>query len=470
MRSLKTAKRPRLPRHSAKGISNETLLGQRGVNMVERIVLEMGFVWNPIHIESGIDGIIEIRDASTGETRNKIIQVQVKAVSKFAAEQNDGFSFSCERAHIGYWLGGTARVILIVCRPDTDEVYWKDLKTYFSLPENGNRCTVRFSKTTDRFSVSCSSALLAVAQPEGGLALGPLPKREILGINLLPLVGYPAEIIVTPTKAKSWDEFVSVLKEAKKPWLQEFVWDGGTLYSFFDPASSGLGDLSEGNAEAIPTRSWSESSDLVTQRHFAQLLGKAFQHLCYKRGVFLDRQTGVFYFAKPDNVDELKISSKSVVNVTTKTVVSKHLSIRSDGTPSVYYKHYAFDGRMRRFSNEWFFELTPTYHFTEDGRSSHPNAEILLAGIKRMERHPAVLGAFLTWKEFLTENSLFNFRYEFLTVLSPPALPIDRGIDDNAWRPVAESAEELHTVTEDLLVPPDALGEEDDSLFSWKLN
>jgi hypothetical protein len=177
MRSLKTAKRPRLPRHSAKGISNETLLGQRGVNIVERIVLEMGFVWNPIHIESGIDGIIEIRDASTGETRNKIIQVQVKAVSKFAAEQSDGFSFSCERAHIGYWLGGTARVILIVCAPDTDEVYWKDLKTYFSLSENRNRCTVRFSKTTDQFSVSCRSALLSVAQPEGGLALGPLPKK-----------------------------------------------------------------------------------------------------------------------------------------------------------------------------------------------------------------------------------------------------------------------------------------------------
>ena len=89
-----------------KGISNEMLLGQRGVNMVERIVLEMGFVWNPIHIESGIDGIIEIRDPATGETRNKILQVQVKAVSKFAAEQKDAFSFSCEQAHIGYWLGG----------------------------------------------------------------------------------------------------------------------------------------------------------------------------------------------------------------------------------------------------------------------------------------------------------------------------------------------------------------------------
>ena len=120
-------KRRRRSAPLTKGISNETLLGQRGVNMTEQVVLEMGFVWNAIHIESGIDGIIEIRDPSTGETRNKIIQVQVKAVSQFAADGPDAFSFPCERAHIGYWLGGTARVILVVCKPDTNEIYWKDL-------------------------------------------------------------------------------------------------------------------------------------------------------------------------------------------------------------------------------------------------------------------------------------------------------------------------------------------------------
>jgi hypothetical protein len=27
------------------------------MNMAEAIVFEMGFVWNPIHIESGIDGM-----------------------------------------------------------------------------------------------------------------------------------------------------------------------------------------------------------------------------------------------------------------------------------------------------------------------------------------------------------------------------------------------------------------------------
>jgi hypothetical protein len=451
-----------------KGISNEMLLGQRGVNMVERLVLEMGFVWNPIHIESGIDGVIEIRDPATGETRNKILQVQVKAVSKFAAEQKDAFSFSCERAHIGYWLGGTARVILIVCNPDTDEAYWKDLKIYFSLPENRGHCTVRFSKGTDRFLVSCRSALLSVAQPEGGLALGALPKREILGINLLPLVDYPEDIIATPTKAQSWDDFLSALKETKKPWLQELIWEGGVLYSFFDPESSGLGELCDSASEPFPTKDWSDSRDLVKQRHFAQLLGKSFQHRCYKQGVFLDRDAGVFYFAKPSDADELRIKSKSTMNVTTKTVVSKHPSIRPDGAPSVYYKHYAFEGRMRRFSNDWFFELTPTYYFTEDGKVPHPNADLLLAGIKRMERHPAVLGAFLTWKEFLTEPSLFNFRYEYLNVLPPTALPIDRGIEDNAWRTFADSSEEPEVAVDD--TPEDALDVDSDSLFSWKPN
>jgi hypothetical protein len=463
-------KRRRRSVPTGKGISNETLLGQRGVNMTEQVVLEMGFVWNPIHIESGIDGIIEIRDPSTGETRNKIIQVQVKAVSQFAAERPDAFSFTCERAHIGYWLGGTARVILVVCKPDTKEIYWKDLASYFSLPENRDRSTVRFSKTTDQFSISCRSALLSVAKPEGGLALGALPKREILGINLFELSGYPHDILVTPTKAKSWDEFASALKNAKKPWLQELLWEAGMLYSFFDPVSSGLEDLCDGNTDSIPTESWSHSDHPIKQRHFAQLLGKAFRHRCYKQGVYSDRETGIFYFAKPDDADELKLKSKSTTNVTTKTVVSKHSSVRQDGTPSLYFKHYAFDGRMRRFANIWFFELTPTYYFTKDGKTPHANSEILLTGIKRIERHPAVLGAFLTWKEFLTENSLFNFRYEFLSVLSPPGLPIDRGIDDSAWRPplVLEKEPQLSAADEPDLEDPSE--EECDSLFSWKLN
>ena len=441
------------------------MLGQKGMNMAERVVLEMGFVWNPIHIESGIDAVIETRDPSTGVTKNKILQAQVKAVSQLAAEQDDAFSFSCERAHIGYWLGGTARVILIVCKPDTDEIYWKDLQTYFSLPENRERCTVRFSKQADRLDVSSRSALLSVATPEGGLALGPLPKREILGINLLPLSGYPSEILATPTKAKGWDAFFAALKELKKPWLREFIWEAGILYSFFDPVAEELGDLCEGESEGFASEQWAHSTDPVLQRHFAGLLGRTFESRCYKQGVVLERETGVFYFAPPPAGGELRIKTKSSVNTTAKTVISKHTSVRQDGTLSVYYKHYAFEGRMRRFANEWFFELTPTFHFTEDGKIPHPNADVLLSGIKRMERHPAVLGAFLTWKEFLTENTLFNSKFRFLTVMAPPALVIDRGIDDRAWKPPVAIEDAPPVSIEDA---SESVEDEEDSLFLWK--
>jgi hypothetical protein len=451
-------------------VTDATLLGQKGMNMAERLVLEMGFLWNAIHLEAGIDAIIEIRDPSTGEAKNKIVQVQVKAVTDFSAERDDAFSFSCDRPHIRYWLGGTARVILVVCKPNTDEIYWKDLRSYFSLPENRDRCTVHFSKKEDRFDPSCRSKLMQAAQPEGGLALGAVPKHEILGINLLPLGGYPSEIFATPTKATAWDDFFAAIKELKKPWLREFIWEGGTLYSFFDPESEGIADLYEQQPTPFPTVKWAESLDPVLQRHFADLLGRAFEHRCYKRGVVIDREKGVFYFAVPEDGSELRITTKSLVNTTGKTVVSKHPSIRHDGTPSMYYKHYAFIGRTRRFSNQWFFELTPTYYFTEDGRTPHLNAEALLKGIKRMERHPAVLSAFLTWKEYLTEETLLTARYRYLTVTPPTALPIDRGIDDVAWRtlaPIDQEPESSILDTAELISP---FGEDEDGLFLWKPN
>lgn len=452
-----------------KKISDETLLGQKGMNMAERVVLEMGFIWNPIHIESGVDAYIEIRDPASGQTKNRILQAQVKAVSRFAAEQDDAFSFSCERAHISYWRGGTAPVILIVCKPATNEMYWKDLKQYFSVPENRDRCTVRFSKKEDRFELSSTYALLSVAKPQGGLALGALPKIEKLTTNLFLLSGYPAEIIATKTKAADWNTFFEDLKTKQKPWVREFVWKAGLLYSFFDPNAEGIGDLGDSNLAPIPTSQWEQSNDPIIQRYFAELLGRTFEAFCYRRGIALRRDTGMFYFTAPIDGGERTIATKSLVNVTSKTVVSRHPSIREDGTATVYYKHFAFEGRMRRFDARWFFELTPTYYFSGDGVSPYPYADALLAGIKRMERHQAVLGTFLTWKEFLTEDSLFNSSYRYLRINAPESVTLDRGIDDSAWQrgrtPEETTAEPdiEHDASE-----PDA--HDDDSLFSWKPN
>ena len=72
-----------------KTIGQRSLLGQQGINLIEKIVLEMGFAWHPTNqsLEVGLDGFIEIRDPTTGEAFNTVIFVQSKATEgEFTAE------------------------------------------------------------------------------------------------------------------------------------------------------------------------------------------------------------------------------------------------------------------------------------------------------------------------------------------------------------------------------------------------
>jgi hypothetical protein len=61
--------------------SGATIVGQQGINLIERVALEMGFAWNPTNIDVGIDSYMEIRDATSGQATNCIIQVQARRPS-----------------------------------------------------------------------------------------------------------------------------------------------------------------------------------------------------------------------------------------------------------------------------------------------------------------------------------------------------------------------------------------------------
>src|SRR5258705_9556726 len=97
---------------AVKKIHPNSIIGQQGINFIEKIVLDMGFVWYPTGaIEAGIDGSIEIRDANSGEVTNSIIQVQSKSTKgSFQAETADGFDYLCEENDLEYWLRGNAPV------------------------------------------------------------------------------------------------------------------------------------------------------------------------------------------------------------------------------------------------------------------------------------------------------------------------------------------------------------------------
>ena len=63
-----------------KKIHNNSMTGQKGINLIEKIVLEMGFVWYPTGgMEAGIDGTIEIRNPQTGES----ITIDVRRILSF---------------------------------------------------------------------------------------------------------------------------------------------------------------------------------------------------------------------------------------------------------------------------------------------------------------------------------------------------------------------------------------------------
>lgn len=93
---------PEAKQPAPKKIGNSDMIGARGVNLIERRILEMGFVWYPsVGVEAGIDGRLEIRNENS-EVTNCIISVQSKATDgTFEGETESDLTFTCS------WTGSS---------------------------------------------------------------------------------------------------------------------------------------------------------------------------------------------------------------------------------------------------------------------------------------------------------------------------------------------------------------------------
>jgi hypothetical protein len=102
---------------SMKKIGKSDIIGQKGMSLIEGVVLSMGFMFYPTGgVEAGIDGYIELRDEETEEVGNLLLQVQGKATERerLQGDTEDSFEYTCSDADIAYWTQGTAPVLLIV--------------------------------------------------------------------------------------------------------------------------------------------------------------------------------------------------------------------------------------------------------------------------------------------------------------------------------------------------------------------
>jgi hypothetical protein len=419
---------------ATKQISQSDIVGELGINLIQKRCLDMGFLWHPTGLEAGIDGYVEIR-LDTGHVTNCIIQVQSKATEKpFEAETASSFEFRCSPRDLEYWLSGNAPVILVRSRPKTDEAYWVSLKDYFTDVAKRKLAKIVFDKTTDRFDVSAKAALQRLAIPEdSGLYLGTHPKREIVYSNLLELVSFPRKYYAAATEYRTRAELFAALQEFGRVVHGEWILSAKTLTSFHDLSMSPWTRVCDrGTVEELETNDWAQTNDPVQQRQFVQLLNACLRAMLYRKGVKFSAENQCYYFRAPQDLSEREYSYQSREHKTSRSVF-KGYPKKSDHTQMSYYRHSAFAGKFVCYGSSWYLQITPSYHFTRDGHWLSRYAPDLLSGIKRLETNQAVHGQVIMWAHLLTERSLFDAGPQFLDFGSLLDFGLDVGLDDEAW-------------------------------------
>ncbi len=418
-----------------KSVHQNTIIGQRGVNLVERRVLDMGHVWNATTIDAGIDGVIELRKPD-GVATNLVIQAQVKTTSgDLPSETAESFRWPVSARDVSYWLGGNAPVVLFVVHLGSESVYWVDVKSYFAAPSRAKDKSIRFSKSGNRFDGSSSDSLSRVASPLGlGVYLGPPPKEETLVSNLLEVTGFSPTIYVGQSKCDKagaiWPILNEVFDEAPGEWFLK----GSQILSFVDLDVAGWSDVVEaGTVDSIESAHFAQSDDPDLRRDFVRLMNRSLRARLWGVGVGWSKEHHCFYFIRnrrrkrPDRT----FNYRSTKQRSTRDVVKCY---RRDDGSFRFCRHSALEASFLRDRSRWFLELVPTYHFTRDGKERDGFRDQHLKKIKEFEHNRAVRGQVVMWASVLTDvDDALGLGYPHLRFGELQTFDLEVGIDEETW-------------------------------------
>ncbi len=415
----------------SKTISKQSLVGQRGVNLIERVVLEMGSHWTPTgQGEVGIDGYIEFFDPTTGKPLHVSVAAQSKVYTNLTKETGPTFDYSCNGADLDYWLAHSMPVILVVSSPSTDEAYWVSIKDYFASGRKSNRIT--FNKAEQAFTRESLPRLVSFAAPKSGIYLAPAKKPEKLHSNLLTLAGHPEQISFGETECRSARDVWAILRHEGGDVGGSWVFWENKIVSFYDLSRGPWRSVCDGGVvESFAASDWSESEDPDRQRLFVQLLNRTLPDQLWPEVRYWPRED---CYAMVGGAK--KLAYASLKRSSTISVVSHFKKAGADGKEFEWTRHMAFRGQFRRVEGQWFLEITPTYRFTRNGHELHRFHEEGLKGIKRLEGNRAVLSSVLFWADYLRPKPAGLFDSERTPLLTfGDLLTFDApvGITDKDW-------------------------------------
>ncbi len=436
----------------AKIISDQSLTSQQGVNLIEQRVLEMGFAWHSTSgtFDVGIDGYIELRDPVSHNALNAIVQVQSKATKRpFTAETANGFEFLCEEKDLDYWMAGNAPVILVVSRPSSKEAYWVSIKDYFRDLERRRGRKVLFDKSEDLFGRDTGGALMKLGlSRDSGIYFSPPPIEEHLYSNLLSVWKLPPRLYYGESLLKKRYDVGQKLAGANSG-AYEWVLRGTRLLSVHDltgPDWKGIVD--PGSVEDFETSEWSETDDADQLSDFTELLGKCLTERTKQLKLRFNRDLEYYFFPATDDLSPRVVSYRSMRQDADRVVFKKYISKKSGEAVREYCRHSAFEAQFRRYDNEWFLQITPTYRFTHDGEKLLKFYESKLKGIKALEKNPTVLGQVVMWADLLKEGEPALFTpppYPYLQFGDLRRFPMPVGIQDSTWLADEEAERQKET-------------------------
>ncbi len=425
-----------------KKVLQQSITGQQGINLIERLVLQMGYLWYPTGgLEVGIDGHIEIRDTHSGEVTNATLRVQSKATKDpLGTKDAETFDFLCDQRDLDYWMKGTAPVILVRSRPDTDEAYWVSIKDYFADPNTRKARKVTFVKTQDKLDLAAKDRIRELAlPPQQGVYFAPAPKRERLISNLLPVSSLSPKLYLAETDYRTSKDLWRAAMSSGAQLTGEWVLREKRILSFHDLAEEPWSKYCDrGTVEDFDTSEWSASEDRQKQNDFAQLLGRCLTERLRRLPIRRDKDHECYYFVRTKNLTPRVFYYQSLKKRARKTVFQGYPS-KKDPTVIAYYRHTAFEAHFRRYDDQWHLEIVPTYYFTGDGTTAHPFYESKLKGIKAQERNNAVRSHVLMWADLLADDDVNLFQdstYDFVKFGRLLTFNLDAGLYDERWLPL----------------------------------
>ncbi|MDD4736784.1 MAG: DUF4365 domain-containing protein [Kiritimatiellae bacterium] len=423
----------------AKIINDNQMLGEMGETFIRSLVLKMGYTFEGIKTDAGIDGTIEIRDPASGKMLNLILRVQVKATRAFQNETDDQFLFRCDKNDVEYWLKGNTPNILVVCNPMTEKAYWISIRNYFSLLKPSS-FTVKFHKKEDVFDETTAGKLLEIARPvDSGLYMEAPRKNDVLTSNLLVVKRLPEIVYVAPTTCRSLGEVYAKGKEAGCSLPPEIIYHEKMLTSVHDFREDNVWnsvcESSGSDAFSFDDR-FDMIEDVLNRRLASEFLFNCLKGFSANCGLQYLHREGLFYvkYAKIDGAAQKRgFHSSSRLSVRQgKRGMVVPLRGRAKG-----FKHCAFFAKVLLIEESWYLQIEPTYHYTYDGFKPKHNAAEFLSKIKRLEKNMSVFSQLRMWEQFLSESGepdLLSAGYGHLGFGRLEYFNLDRSVPDALWR------------------------------------